>query len=141
MAGNVAATSSYSAPVNWYIGLAVLNTIPPIQNPMTVNISATYDDGSIPTILTVGISDVTTAPTTTLSLTPDPITGKAGGTFTVTSGRIYEVALFAAGSQVGQTFYEGDLVLALMPQISQANFSVVLFKATGAVKSFSSSAQ
>jgi hypothetical protein len=117
-------------------------TSAPIANIVTVSISATYDDGSIPTILSVAVADVT-SPTTTvteLSLTPNPTTGLASGSFTLSSTETYEVILYMAGTQVGQTFYQGNLVLALMPQISQANFTLVLFKASGAVKSFTSGA-
>lgn len=122
--------------------LTAQSTVPPIQNIVTVSISTTYDDGSIPTILTVNVNDVTTSTTVNrLSLTPDPVTGAASGVFTLINTETYQVALIAAGSQIGEIFYEGGLVLGLMPQLSQANFSVVLFKATGAIKSFNSGAQ
>jgi len=116
---------------------------PPLQNIVTVSISATYDDGSIPTILTVNVNDITDPKNTIgqLNLTPDSVTGAAIGVFTLASTETYQVTLVAMGSQVGQTFYDGGLVLTLMPKVSQANFSIVLFKATGAVKSFTSGAQ
>jgi len=124
------------------VTLSYQPAVPLVTQPVTVSISATYDDGSIPTILSVAVADVT-SPTTTiteLSLTPNPTTGLASGSFTLSSTETYEVILYMASKQVGQTFYQGNLVLALMPQISQANFTLVLFKASGAVKSFTSGA-
>ena len=146
-AGAASSTMVWGGSVGWVQGLVALKLLvpppPPIQNIVTVNISATYDDGSIPTILTVNVNDTTNPKNTLgqLSLTPDPVTGAASGVFTLVNTETYQVALLVAGSQVGQTFYDGGLVLALMPQLSQANFSIVLFKATGAVKSFTSGAQ
>jgi hypothetical protein len=117
---------------------------PPVQNTVAVSISATYEDGTIPTILSIGVQDVTKNPVTLLTLTPDPTTGTASGSINLTSTETYEVILYVSGGQVGQTYYQADLVQSLMPNISQANFSVVLCKTTclsGAIKSFSSGAQ
>jgi hypothetical protein len=124
-----------------YSAAAKLTVVPGI----TASVSALYDDGTIPTV-EVDINQVVTNPdgTTTatpvLVLTPDPTTGQASGTMVISQSLSYQTVLWVNNIAVANSINPGALILAMMPQISQVNFSVVLFKATGLVKSFSSGA-
>jgi hypothetical protein len=125
------------------VSISATPLVAPVQNSITVNISVTFDDGSIPTIYTVNVNDVTDPKNTIgqLSLTPDPVTGVASGQFNLISTKQYQVALLAMGAVAEQTFYDGGLVLTIMPKISQTKFTIVLSKANSTVVSFDSSAQ
>jgi len=129
--------------VNWVVLQASFKAappaLPPIQNVVTVSISALYDDGSVPPIQ-VGVYQLNGSNSTAiLTLAPDP-TGAASGQVTVSSAQTYQVSLFLNGKDMNDMLYPGALALALMPKLSQANFLIVLFKTTGLVKSFSSGA-
>ena len=81
-AGNITSTATYSSPVNWYTGVAVLNTVPPVPNViLAVNSgsTATYDNN---TPIMTGTVNVTQQenPTTTVQI--GVITSDSSGNLT-----------------------------------------------------------
>lgn len=131
-----------SAIVTATSGGIVGSTVLTVQPVLTVNFSALNDDGTIPNVqlvLTQVVfnADGTTNSTSLLDLVPDA-SGNASGQFLLDPTQTYDAVLLGAPMQ--PMLYPAALVLAAMPQITKANFSVVLFKASGLVKSFGSSA-
>lgn len=112
---------------------------------LTVNLNLSNEDGTIPTIYSVAVSDITQAtPVTELTLVPNTTTGLASGQFAVVSTDTYQPMLSVSGMGVPLTPWQGVAVQTLMPKLSQLNLTIVLCKTTctaGAIKSFSQSAQ
>jgi hypothetical protein len=112
----------------------------PQLNTVTLNLNFSYEDGTAPTIYQISVADTTTnaAP---LTLTPSPT---ASGTFTLSSTDMYSVTFLVAGAAEATLPYQGSLVLALFPNISQITDTIVLCKTTctaGAIKSLAQTVQ
>jgi hypothetical protein len=110
----------------------------PITQQVTVNLKVTYDDGTVPIILALALTDTTANPNVQqFYLVPDPVTGLASASFTLSSADTYSGALYLMGAPVASLPFQGGPILALMPQISNLNWTVILCKTScpaGAVK-------
>jgi len=122
------------------------STVLVVQPLITVNFSALYDDGTVPQLqlivnqVTLNADGTTTA-VGLLALTPDA-TGNAAGSFLVDPAMTYQAAVVLNGVPISpNAFYPAALMLATMPNITKANFGLVLFRSTGLVKGFTSGAQ
>jgi hypothetical protein len=154
-AGTVLGGSSGSAIITATVGSVASQTTVTVEPVLNVTFAPLYDDGTAPPLQLVVSQVITNADGTTNSTPvlqlPDPTTTALTGSFLVNKAYEYDVALWKVvnngdgtmtSSVLGQPMpYPAALVLSLMSNISQANFGVTLFKSSGLVKSFSSSAQ
>jgi hypothetical protein len=120
---------------------------PPTFPVITIEISALYDDGTVPPGCQLIVNNVltnadgTTTSFPVLTMAPDPVSGIGIGTVPLNPALTYSAGVYRNGVLVGQQAYWPVAgVLLIMPTLTQTNFDVVLFKTTGQIKSFRSGA-
>ena len=111
---------------------------PPVLANLNATLTVKYEDGTVPTIYAFGLLDVTSNPQiSVLYLQPDPTTGITTGSFLLSSADTYQGTFYVTGVGVASFPFQGGPILALMPQISTLNWTVILCKTScpaGAVK-------